>query len=237
MANFDESKHPRDDDGKFTSGGGSAPHAGHAGEKRSEEYKRQMLAKHKVFDKVPNGWKPIEGATTAPEGYKWYSNGKSIFSDAHEQALIKVAESTSEPKKSEEQQEIVNEIQGDEELQKYDPAKIEKHLQDFCDMLTKDLQDQFKDSEYKTNEHFKVRKGGKYYKIIHTTDTGEDRSVHAFVDEEGNVYKPQSWNAPAQGIRANLKDIIEGKRKIDYSGGYLHTNRGGGRPIIGGRFI
>lgn len=43
----------------------------------------------KVLDQIPEGWKKIEGAVTAPAGYSWYSNGKSRFSGEREQALVK----------------------------------------------------------------------------------------------------------------------------------------------------
>lgn len=43
----------------------------------------------RVLPSVPKGWKEIEGATTAPKGYKWYSNGESLFGDKYEYALIK----------------------------------------------------------------------------------------------------------------------------------------------------
>ena len=44
----------------------------------------------RVLPNVPKGWKVLEGATTAPRGYKWYTNGKSRFGDQYEDALIKI---------------------------------------------------------------------------------------------------------------------------------------------------
>lgn len=43
----------------------------------------------KILNEIPNGWKQLKGATTAPKGYEWYWNGKSLFSGEYEQALIK----------------------------------------------------------------------------------------------------------------------------------------------------
>ena len=40
-------------------------------------------------DKLPDGWKKLEGTLTAPNGYYWASNGKSFFDKSYEQALIK----------------------------------------------------------------------------------------------------------------------------------------------------
>lgn len=40
---------------------------------------RQQYTAVKVHDKMPRGWKEDKGATTAPVGYKWITNGKSFF--------------------------------------------------------------------------------------------------------------------------------------------------------------
>lgn len=45
-----------------------------------------------VKDKIPEGWQKLEGATTAPKGYEWYSNGKSRFGGEYKNALIKTSE-------------------------------------------------------------------------------------------------------------------------------------------------
>lgn len=42
-----------------------------------------------ILDKLPEGWKYIKNATTAPKGYRWAYNGKSYFSGEREQAMIK----------------------------------------------------------------------------------------------------------------------------------------------------
>jgi hypothetical protein len=42
------------------------------------------------YDAMPPGWKEIRGATTAPSGYVWIWNGKSIFSKEYRHALLKV---------------------------------------------------------------------------------------------------------------------------------------------------
>ena len=43
----------------------------------------------KFLDKMPEGWKEIKGATTAPNGYVWIFNGKSIFTKEYQHALLK----------------------------------------------------------------------------------------------------------------------------------------------------
>lgn len=51
---------------------------------------RQLLKRFKVYFVMPNGWKEINGALTAPSGYVWIFNGKSIFSNEYQHALLKV---------------------------------------------------------------------------------------------------------------------------------------------------
>ena len=42
-----------------------------------------------VFNKLPNGWSIVKGATTAPVGYRWIHNGKSRFSKERKLAFLK----------------------------------------------------------------------------------------------------------------------------------------------------
>lgn len=46
----------------------------------------------KILGEMPKGWQILEGASTAPAGYVWISNGKSRFSGEYEHALLKVEE-------------------------------------------------------------------------------------------------------------------------------------------------
>lgn len=39
--------------------------------------------------KIPKGWIKTKGATTAPSGFIWVSNGKSRFSGQRKIALVK----------------------------------------------------------------------------------------------------------------------------------------------------
>lgn len=43
----------------------------------------------KKLDKPPRGWKKIKSASSAPNGYEWWSNGKSRFKEGYESALVK----------------------------------------------------------------------------------------------------------------------------------------------------
>lgn len=67
--------------------------------------------------------------------------------------------------------------------------------------------------------------GRKYHKIIMIANGS--RSVHAFVDRKtGEVYKSASWQAPAKGVRYDLRLI--GDRTFlfehaDWAGSYLYA--------------
>lgn len=42
-----------------------------------------------IYDKMPEGWTESAGALTAPSGYKWINNKKSLFSKDRKKALLK----------------------------------------------------------------------------------------------------------------------------------------------------
>ena len=43
----------------------------------------------KIENSVPKGYIKREGATTAPDGYNWYCNGKSLFDKEYNHILVK----------------------------------------------------------------------------------------------------------------------------------------------------
>lgn len=49
----------------------------------------QRYTAHRVYEKMPKGWKEIDVAKTAPHGYKWISNGKSALFGGRRTALIR----------------------------------------------------------------------------------------------------------------------------------------------------
>ena len=71
---------------------------------------------------------------------------------------------------------------------------------------------------YNSSINVSVKKGRKYFKVIC------DNSVNCFVDvNNGDVYKPASWNKPAAIVRYNLLDNPEiVYEKCDWAGGYLY---------------
>ena len=50
----------------------------------------QKFTAIRVYNRTPKGWKDDKGATTAPIGYKWVHNGKSLLSGDRRSALVKV---------------------------------------------------------------------------------------------------------------------------------------------------
>jgi hypothetical protein len=72
---------------------------------------------------------------------------------------------------------------------------------------------------------FQLVSGRKYYKIVFS-DGGGQRSAHAFVDKKtGEIYKSASWQAPAKGVRFDLRLIKDREwllENADWSGGYLY---------------
>ncbi len=49
-----------------------------------------LVVKLLVYNLMPEGWKTIFGAMTAPNGFKWICNGKSIFNSEYEKALLRL---------------------------------------------------------------------------------------------------------------------------------------------------
>jgi hypothetical protein len=72
---------------------------------------------------------------------------------------------------------------------------------------------------------FYCKRGRKYLKLI-MRDAGGQQHVHAFIDRNnGEVFKPASWQAPAKGVRFNL--LLDQSREwlyehADWAGGYLY---------------
>ena len=44
----------------------------------------------RIVRRMPEGWSVIKGALTAPPGYVWIHNGKSLFEGEYKSALIKL---------------------------------------------------------------------------------------------------------------------------------------------------
>lgn len=75
---------------------------------------------------------------------------------------------------------------------------------------------------------FTLDKPGRKFTRIVMTVTGGQRSVHAFVDRAGKVYKPAGWKAPAAGARFDLMDndsLRDLLSRCEFTGGYLYHRR------------
>ena len=80
--------------------------------------------------------------------------------------------------------------------------------------------------EHGASMEFYITRGRRYLKVM-MKDSGNSRSVHAFVDRNtGDVYMSASWKAPARnGARFNL--LCEGDlnwllENADWAGSYLY---------------
>lgn len=76
-----------------------------------------------------------------------------------------------------------------------------------------------------SNIHFELDAPGRKYCRVVQTVNGAQRSVHAFFDFEGNVYKAEGWKKPAKHVRFNLLDDASFQRMLDvldWAGGYLY---------------
>lgn len=100
------------------------------------------------------------------------------------------------------------------------------------DDFVKGLNEKFsKSDEYSTPSVFSYTTGKKYYKIVQhrvNSETGEvssaPSSAYAFMDKEGNLYKPANWKTPAKGVRYPAKEVMTtALDDADRFGGFLYV--------------
>ena len=143
-----------------------------------------------------------------------------------------------------------------ESVKKTNRTLIKSYTEDYCKAITENYRMYHMDSLTRDNHpspeyaqqqldeiengtanlmKFEIREGKKYYKIVQVEfDTFQgrneyrDSSVHAFVDKNnGNVYKPASWKAPAKHVRftfqkpEDIRFLLE-PRNVGWAGGYLY---------------
>lgn len=53
---------------------------------------KMKLGEHEVdlYNSLPQGWKQDKGAITAPKGFTWINNGKSLLSGERKSGLIRL---------------------------------------------------------------------------------------------------------------------------------------------------
>ena len=61
-------------------------------------------------------------------------------------------------------------------------------------------------------KRFGYDENSKYIRIWYTS--GNQKSVYAFVDYDGNIYKPAGWKSPAKGIRGHIDSPIMDSREL-----------------------
>ena len=73
-------------------------------------------------------------------------------------------------------------------------------IQEFIDGLNAKFEGQY---------YFSIEKPGiKYTRVIQSFKSHRSsRSAFCFVDAEGNIYKPDSWERPAKGVRSTLTTV------------------------------
>lgn len=68
---------------------------------------------------------------------------------------------------------------------------------------------------------YTVERGRKYHRVVQQQDGS--RSVHAFIGEDGMLYKAAGWKTPAKGARYNLQlDMETIGQRFDPHGSYLY---------------
>ena len=67
-----------------------------------------------------------------------------------------------------------------------------------------------------------IEKGRKYHRVVQADEYGH-RSVHAFIGNDGKLYKAAGWKAPAKDARYDLNtDMQILEQRFDPYGGYLY---------------
>jgi hypothetical protein len=69
--------------------------------------------------------------------------------------------------------------------------------------------------KYKYDE-LSVVTGRKYHKVV--SESYGQRSVYAFIDNQGYIYKPATWAAPAKHARGNIFSPMGGLEALDAQG-------------------
>jgi len=95
-------------------------------------------------------------------------------------------------------------------------------LQRFLEMAQERINQYFERYPNLQPDTLSLSPGKRYVKLVQTTNAGQGRSVHSFIDTHpdhlGDVYKPATWRAPARHARGNIFS--------DSNGGEALTNTG-----------
>lgn len=87
-------------------------------------------------------------------------------------------------------------------------VSLEKAIEQYIQNLNNFSKEYFEKNNYKIpSDVYEVIPGKRWQKIAMRNWGGKgQRSVFAFIDGNGDIYKPAGWNAPAKGVRGNIFD-------------------------------
>ena len=86
-------------------------------------------------------------------------------------------------------------------------------VEDWCAALTEQDEKNWKPELIVLfSKRFGYDLNSKYIRVWYTS--GNQKSVYAFVDYEGNIYKPAGWKSPAKGIRGHIDNPIMNSRDL-----------------------
>lgn len=94
-------------------------------------------------------------------------------------------------------------------LKEEQTGDIKADVQKYLDKVEKYHAEEWKRlgyDEYFPSPTFETNFGKTWIKVIEITPPSTQRSVHCFIDMNGNLYKAASWNAPAKGKRGSIYD-------------------------------
>lgn len=91
----------------------------------------------------------------------------------------------------------------------------DKDIQKFCDALQEKQDKAFESEKHSTSPLVGFMRGKKYTRITLARRHSENgkvtvyddfRSVHCFIDTDGNILKANGWKSPAKGIRGHIRN-------------------------------
>lgn len=86
-------------------------------------------------------------------------------------------------------------------------------VEDWCVTLTEQDKKNWKPELIPMfSKKFCYDENAKYIKVWY--NSCGSKSVYAFVDYDGNIYKPAGWKAPAKGIRGHIDNPIMNSRDL-----------------------
>jgi hypothetical protein len=164
---------------------------GNSSTKGSEQKNELSIAYHKDKGHIkegnpPKGWTKVEGATTAPNGYSWYSNNKSMFGGERESYLYK-----DKPESSEKERKLSN---GGSTLglTQKEHNKIEKHNEKVGKIA----------AQYKAE-------GKKASEFIQKLEKKDPAAVKKFVESVEKTWGKNSKEAQKAREKYGIKEVIK----------------------------